>query len=86
MGGDEDNQGTPTLAWTVNLDSLYTKSQPLEWYVEENGGAIGRPITEDMQVEQTVFAVADQPPPSTPIAITTSSSTTAEVLPGPVRQ
>jgi hypothetical protein len=61
LGGDEDNQGTPTLAWTVNPDSIYTKSQPLEWYVEENGGGVGRPITEDMQVEQTVFAVANQP-------------------------
>jgi len=61
MGGDEDSQGTPTLAWMVNPDSLYTKSQPLEWYVEENGGGVGHPITEDMQVEQTVFAVASQP-------------------------
>jgi hypothetical protein len=61
LGGDDWNQGTPTITTTVNATSLYTSAQPLLWEPDKNGGGLGRPVTSDLLVEQTITAITSQP-------------------------
>jgi len=61
LGGDDFDQGTPTVAYTLASDSLYTKARPLQWYAESYGGGAGQPVAGDMLVEQTINAVKNQP-------------------------
>jgi hypothetical protein len=61
LGGDDVDQGSPTLASTVASDSLFVQAQPLQWYSEVHGGGLGRPVLGDVLVEQTVTAVATEP-------------------------
>lgn len=57
QGGDEYDNGTPTLAQTVTANSLYTKAQLLQWYPDAFGGGPTQPVTSDILVEQTVTPV-----------------------------
>jgi hypothetical protein len=61
LGGDVFDQGTPTIAYTVASDSLYTKSQPLQWDPTSFGGGLGQPIAGDVLIEQTVTAISGEP-------------------------
>jgi hypothetical protein len=61
LGGDDADQGTPTIAYTVAPDSLLVQAQPLQWYAEAYGGGLGNPILGDVLVQQTVSAVAAEP-------------------------
>jgi hypothetical protein len=61
LGGDDFDQGTPTIAYSVAATSLYTQAQPLKWYSEKFGGGLGQPIAGDLLVEQTITAVPSQP-------------------------
>jgi Bacterial Ig domain len=57
QGGDEYDNGTPTIAQTVTSDSLYTKAQALQWYPDLYGGGPTQPIASDIMMEQTVTPV-----------------------------
>jgi hypothetical protein len=57
QGGDQYNNGTPTLAQTLATNSLYTKSLILLWNPDPFGGGPTHPIPSDIQVEQTVTPV-----------------------------
>jgi Bacterial Ig domain len=61
LAGDGFDQGTPTIAYALTLDSLYIKAQPLQWLADAYGGATGHPIPGDVLVEQTVTAVNNEP-------------------------
>jgi len=61
LAGDGIDQGTPTIAYAVNSDSLYIKAQPLQWLANAYGGVLGNPIPGDVLVEQTVTAAIDEP-------------------------
>ena len=60
-GGDDLDQGTPTIAYLVASDSLYTRAQPLQWDPASYGGGLGQPVAGDILYEQTVTAVTTQP-------------------------
>ena len=60
LGGDDVDQGTPTITFTVAPDSLFVQAQPLQWYSELYGGGPGHPILGDVMVEQTVTAVTKE--------------------------
>lgn len=61
LGGDNYDQGTPTEAFTLDANSLYTKAIPLQWMPDFYGGGAGRPVPGDVLVEQTITAVTDHP-------------------------
>lgn len=54
LGGDEYDQGTPTIAQTITSNSLYTKAQSLQWNPGAFGGGPGSPVLGDVIVEQTI--------------------------------
>jgi hypothetical protein len=60
LGGDTYDQGTPTQAYTLMADGLYTRAQSLQWSPDFFGGGAGHPVAGDMLVEQTVTAVLSQ--------------------------
>jgi hypothetical protein len=60
LGGDAFDQGTPTQAYTLSIDSLYTRAQPLQWSPDFYGGGAGHPVAGDMLVEQTVTPLLDR--------------------------
>ncbi len=60
LGGDVYDQGTPTQAYTLTPDSLYTRAQSLQWSPDFYGGGPGHPVAGDMLVEQTITAVLGQ--------------------------
>ena len=61
LGGDDCNQGTPTITYDLTSSSLSTKARPLQWYAQSFGGTLGQPVFGDVLVEQTVTAVSNQP-------------------------
>lgn len=63
LGGDDADQGTPTITYTVAPDFLWVKAQPLQWYAEAYGGGLGNPILGDVLVEQTVPQLQPSPTP-----------------------
>lgn len=60
LGGDNFDQGTPTLSYALDSNSLYIKAQPLQWNPDLYGGGQGHPIPGDVLVEQTVTAVTSE--------------------------
>lgn len=58
QGGDQYDNGAPTIAQTVTSSSLYTKAQALEWYPALYGGGPTQPIAADIMIEQTVTPVS----------------------------
>jgi len=62
LGGDDWNQGTPTIVFpTVPGTSLYSSAQSLQWEPDFFGGGLGHPILSDILVEQTITAVPSLP-------------------------
>jgi len=57
QAGDKWNNGSPVLAQTVAADSIYVKTQPLQWNPDDKGGGPSVPILGDTYVEQTISAV-----------------------------
>jgi hypothetical protein len=55
--GDHDFQGSPLLAFTVQPDSLYTKTQPIQWAPENFGGGPGSPVLGDAYIEKWITVV-----------------------------
>jgi len=56
-GGDQYDNGTPTISQSVTSNSLYTKIQPLQWYPDLYGGSSTVPIAADILLEKTVSPV-----------------------------
>lgn len=54
QGGDKYNHGSPVLNYALGPDSIYTKSQPLEWNPDDKGGGRYRPVPSDIIVEQKI--------------------------------
>ncbi len=55
--GDHDFQGSPVLATTIAADSIYTKTQPIQWAPENFGGGYGNPVPGDAYVEKWITVV-----------------------------
>ena len=59
QAGDKWNNGSPVLAQTVNADSIYVKTQPIQWNPDDKGGGPNTPVLGDIYVEQTISAVTN---------------------------
>jgi len=55
--GDHFFDGSPMLAATLNPDSLYTKTQPIQWAPENFGGGPGTPVLGDAYIEKWISIV-----------------------------
>ena len=55
--GDHFFDGSPVLAATLNPDSLYTKTQPIQWAPENFGGGPGVPVLGDAYIEKWISVV-----------------------------
>lgn len=55
--GDHDFQGSPVLASTLMPDSIYTKTQPIQWAPENFGGGLGNPVLGDAYIEKWITLV-----------------------------
>ena len=55
--GDHDFQGSPVLASTLMPDSIYTKTQPIQWAPENFGGGPGNPVLGDAYIEKWITVV-----------------------------
>jgi hypothetical protein len=54
--GDHFFNGSPVLGATLNSDSLYTKTQPIQWAPENFGGGTG-PVLGDAYIEKWITVV-----------------------------
>ena len=55
--GDHLFQGSPLLANTLLRDSIYTKTQPIQWAPENFGGGPGNPVLGDAYIEKWISVV-----------------------------
>ena len=55
--GDHFFQGSPVLASTLMPDSIYTKTQPIQWAPENFGGGPGNPVLGDAYIEKWITVV-----------------------------
>ncbi len=58
QAGDHCFQGSPVLAQTVDSESIYVKTQPIQWAPESFGGNCGSPVLGDAYIEQWLTPVA----------------------------
>src|ERR1700693_2942689 len=57
QAGDHDYDGSPVLTQHVGPDSIYVKTQPLQWVPENFGGGSGNPVLADFYIEQWLTPV-----------------------------
>ncbi len=55
--GDHFFDGSPLLASTLLADSIYTKTQPIQWAPENFGGGPGNPVLGDAYIEKWISVV-----------------------------
>ena len=55
--GDHFYQGSPLVASTLLPDSIYTKTQPIQWAPENFGGGPGSPVLGDAYIEKWISVV-----------------------------
>lgn|GEM_PF-2249580 len=55
--GDHFFNGSPVLASTLQADSIYTKTQPIEWAPENFGGGPTSPVLGDAYIEKWISVV-----------------------------
>ncbi len=60
QGGDVYNHHSPVITSTVTSSSIYTKTQPYEWYPDDKGGGSGTPVLTECYFEQTITFLAGQ--------------------------
>jgi len=60
QGGDGHKRGSPILAQTLGSDSIYIRTQPLQW-ISDNKGGPNAPVPGDLFVEQWVTLLPDYP-------------------------
>jgi hypothetical protein len=61
QGGDRYGHGSGALASTLGADTLYVKSQPLQWNPDAFGGGRTKAVPSDITVEETVSVVPGAP-------------------------
>lgn len=61
QGGDRHNAGSPLIAQSVTNSSVYSVTQPYEWFPDNKGGGPGRPVLSDVTIEQTASFVPGYP-------------------------
>jgi len=61
QGGDVYGFGSPLSAQTVTSSLIHTVTQALEWYPDDKGGSVGRPVASDVTIEQTASFVPGYP-------------------------
>jgi hypothetical protein len=61
QGGDVYDRGSPVTAENVTADSLYVRTQPIQWTPDFYNGSSGQTVAGDMQIEETVTAVRSSP-------------------------
>ncbi len=57
QGGDRYVHGSPVLAQALAASSIYTKTQPNQWYPDNKGGGPTQAVPGDVFMEQTVASV-----------------------------
>ena len=55
--GDHFFDGSPLLTYTLQPDSVYTKTQPIQWAPEKFGGGPGNPVLGDAYIEKWISVV-----------------------------
>src|SRR5678815_2171892 len=60
QGGDKYGHASPVLDYLVTSTSLYTKTQPYEWFPDNKGGSSTIPVLSDCYIEQTVTLMSSQ--------------------------
>jgi hypothetical protein len=61
QGGDVHDFGSPVLASAAGSGTIYTKTQPYEWFPDDKSGGPGRPVLSDVVIEQWISFVPSQP-------------------------
>jgi len=61
QAGDRYGHGSPVLVAHADTDSIYTETQPNEWYPDNKGGGPHTPISTDTRIKQWISFVAGQP-------------------------
>ena len=60
QAGDRYFDGSPVLQQTIGPDSIYIKTQPIQWAPESFGGGAGNPVLGDAYVEQWLTPVPNR--------------------------
>jgi hypothetical protein len=60
QAGDRYFDGSPVLGQTIGPESIYIKTQPIQWAPESFGGGPGNPILGDAYVEQWLTPVPNR--------------------------
>jgi hypothetical protein len=58
---DTYRHGSPVLAKTINGDTIYIKSNPLQWIPDNKGGGPALPVPSDIILEKWMSPVANHP-------------------------
>jgi len=58
---DEYRHGSPVLAQSIVGDTIYIKSNPLEWVPDDKGGGPTLPVPSDIIMEKWISPVANHP-------------------------
>jgi hypothetical protein len=61
LAGDAYLHGSPVLSSQLSSDSIYVKTQPLQWWPANFGGGANDPIPSDCYFEQTVTVAPGAP-------------------------
>jgi hypothetical protein len=54
QAGDRHGHDSPVVAESLGSDFVYTKTVPIEWFPDDKGGGIGRPVKTSVTMEQWV--------------------------------
>jgi hypothetical protein len=55
--GDHFFDGSPLLTYTLQPDSVYTRTLPIQWTLEKFGGGPGNPVLGDAYIEKWISVV-----------------------------
>ena len=61
QGGDMHNSGSPVVALSMTNSSIYSVTQPYEWFPDDKGGGPVRPVLSDLTIEQSTSFVPGHP-------------------------
>src|SRR5260221_6479131 len=58
---DEYRHGSPVLAQSITGDTIYVKTNPVEWVPDDKGGGPTQPVLSDVIMEKWISPVATHP-------------------------
>ena len=58
---DEYRHGSPVLAQSITGDTIYVKTNPVEWVPDDKGGGPTQPVLSDVIMEKWISPVANHP-------------------------